>query len=99
MSSDITTSSVRRLGAQLAVGAVLGFALSSFGGPSVIGWWYEPPSKDAFSCAGTVRMALGQFVTMQLTCAAVGGAGAMLVVFLVRRALRNRKARVAMTPS
>ena len=76
--------------AQLAGGAVLGFVGSSLLGPTVISWWYEPPSKDAFSCAGSVRSALGQFVTMQLVCAALGAAGLTLIVFLIRRAVRNR---------
>jgi hypothetical protein len=84
------TPTARGIGVQLAVGGVLGFAASSFVGPAIIGWWYEPPIKDAFSCASSVRAALSQFVTMQLICAAVGGAAATLTVFLVRRALRNR---------
>jgi hypothetical protein len=86
------TPAVRRIGAQLAVGAVLGFAASSFGGPAVIGWWYEPPIKDAFSCASSVRAALAQFVKMQLICAALGGAALALAVFLVRRAMSRRAA-------
>jgi len=80
----------RRIGAQLAVGAVLGFAASSFGGPAVIGWWYEPPIKDAFSCASSVRAALTQFVKMQLICAVLGAVIATLAVFFVRRALKKR---------
>lgn len=52
----------RRLALEVAVGAVLGFLTWSIVGPSVMGWWYEPPSKDAFSCAGSVRNALSQFV-------------------------------------
>jgi hypothetical protein len=74
----------------LAGGAVLGFASSSVAGPSVISWWYEPPSKDAFSCAGSVRTALAQFVTMQLICAAVGAVTLTLIVVLIRRALKHR---------
>ena len=74
-----------RLGVSLAVGAVVGFALSSVAGPSIIGWWYEPPIKDAFSCAASVRGALKQFVTMQLVCALVGAALVALMVYLVSR--------------
>lgn len=74
----------------LAGGAVLGFAGSSAVGPSVISWWYEPPSKDAFSCAGSVRTALAQFVTMQLICAGVGALALTVIVLLIRRALKNR---------
>jgi hypothetical protein len=91
MTQDSSSNPVaRRIGVQLAVGGVLGFAASSFAGPAIIGWWYEPPIKDAFSCASSVRAALSQFVTMQLICAAVGGGLAMLTVFLVRRALASR---------
>jgi hypothetical protein len=79
----------RHFGAQLAGGATLGFAASCFFGPGFLGWWYEPPIKDAFSCASSVRAALSQFVKMQLISAAVGGVLAMVVVFFVRRALQR----------
>jgi hypothetical protein len=85
------------LAAQVAGGAVLGFVASSVLGPTIISWWYEPPSRDAFSCASSVRSALGQFVAMQLVCAAVGAVGVTAVVFFVRRALRNRAQRNAST--
>jgi hypothetical protein len=81
-------SKVRRAGIALAVGAVLGFAASSFVGPSIIGWWYEPPIKDAFSCASSVRAALKQFVSMQLICAAVGGAVIAIITLLMSRSKR-----------
>lgn len=76
--------------AQLAGGAALGFIASNLFGPTVISWWYKPPSQDAFSCAPTVESALGQFVTMQLVAATLGGIGLTLIVFLIKRALRNR---------
>jgi large-conductance mechanosensitive channel len=78
-----------RVGVSLAVGAVIGFAISSVVGPSIIGWWYEPPIKDAFSCAASVRGALRQFVTMQLICAAVGAAILAVIVFIVSRSRRK----------
>jgi hypothetical protein len=74
----------------LAGGAALGFTGSSLGGPSVISWWYEPPSKDAFSCASSVRTALSQFVTMQLICAGIGAVALAVIVYVIRRALKNR---------
>lgn len=89
---ETQTRPLKWFAAELLIGAVLGFVASSLLGPAVISWWYEPPSKDAFSCAGTVRTALSQFVTMQLICAAVGGLGTLLVLFLVRRALRRKGA-------
>ncbi len=84
-------SRLRRMGVGLAVGGVVGFSLSCVIGPSIIGWWYEPPIKDAFSCATSVRAALKQFVTMQLVSAAVGGVVIALIVFLVSRS-RNKAA-------
>lgn len=86
----VPAPAARRIGAQLAMGGVLGFAASSFGGPAVIGWWYEPPIKDAFSCASSVRAALSQFVKMQLICAALGAVAVAVVVFFVRRSLKKR---------
>ncbi len=83
------TSPARKIALELAVGAVLGFVGWSFCGPAVISWWYQPPSRDAFSCAGTVRDALTKFVTMQLICAAIGGAGVAAGFFFVGRT-RNR---------
>jgi hypothetical protein len=85
-----SSSSVRLILSVLAGGAVLGFAGSSVVGPTMISWWYEPPSKDAFSCAGSVRTALSQFVTMQLICASLGALVLTVIVLLVRRALKNR---------
>ena len=75
-----------------AIGAVLGFVAACLAGPALISWWYEPPSKDAFSCAGSVRTALGQFVTLQLVCAGVGAVMLGLILFLIRRALAKRRA-------
>ncbi|HVU04673.1 MAG TPA: hypothetical protein VHE30_23120 [Polyangiaceae bacterium] len=80
----------KRLALELSVGALLGFSGWSFAGPTVISWWYEPPSKDAFSCAGSVRMALGEFVKMQLGSALVGALGLALVLFVIRRAFRPK---------
>ena len=84
-------SPLKVLAAQVAGGAVLGFVLSTLIGPTIISWWYEPPSRDAFSCASSVRSALGQFVMMQLICAAVGALILTTSVFLVRRAVKNRQ--------
>jgi hypothetical protein len=86
----VPSSGLRRMGVALASGAVLGFAVSSFAGPPIIGWWYEPPVKEANSCASSVRVALGQFVTMQLVCAAVGAVLIALIAFFVSRSRRKR---------
>jgi hypothetical protein len=88
-------SSPRRIGASFAAGTALAFAATCFFGPGIIGWWYEPPSKDAFSCAGSVREALAWFVKFQLISAMVGGLFMLVVVYLVRRSLAGRAANKA----
>jgi hypothetical protein len=80
-----------RIAIQLGAGALVGLVGSSVGGPSVISWWYEPPSRDAFSCAASVKTALSQFVTMQLVCAAAGGVLVTIAYTLASRALAKRK--------
>jgi len=81
----VTTSPARRIGTTLAVGGVLGFILWSLTGPAVIGWWYEPPVKEIYSCASSVESAVRQFVIAQLVCAALGGIVVSLLVYFVRR--------------
>ncbi len=81
----------RRVGEVLA-GSALGFVTWSIVGPGMIGWWYEPPSKDAFSCAGTVRSALGQFVAMQMVSAVVGATILGVGLFFIRRWWSKRRA-------
>ena len=88
----------KHLPMQLVSGAVIGFAASCFFGPGFLGWWYEPPIKDAFSCATSVRAALSQFVVMQLISAALGCVAAVLSVFFVRRALAKRNAQPTKAP-
>lgn len=74
----------KRVGEILA-GSAIGFLVWSFVGPQLISWWYEPPSKDAFSCAGSVRDALQKFVVMQLVSALVGAVVLGVVLLLGRR--------------
>ena len=87
----VTTSPARRTGATLAVGSVVGFAGWSFAGPAIIGWWYEPPVKEIYSCASSVQSAVRQFVIAQFVCAALGGIGTLLIVYFVRRAFGGNK--------
>ena len=84
--TPVVTSPARRIGATLAVGAVLGFAGWSFAGPSIIGWWYEPPVKEIYSCASSVQSAVRQFAIAQLICAALGGIGTLVIMYFVRKA-------------
>jgi hypothetical protein len=86
-----TGSAARRIAIAAGAGALFGLAGSSLGGPAVISWWYEPPSRDAFSCAGSVKSALSQFVVMQFVCAAVGGVLLALGFFFVRRSMAKRQ--------
>jgi Mg/Co/Ni transporter MgtE len=78
-------STGKRTIAELLIGAALGMGLTGVFGPGVISWWYQPPIKDAFSCASSVQAALEQFVWMQLTVAAVVAVAALVVSYLVRR--------------
>jgi hypothetical protein len=78
-------SALRRFAIVASTGALMGFVLFCVFGPRVLGWWYTPPAKEAFSCGASVSDALGEFVKFQLG-AAVGGAVTVLVlVALVRR--------------
>lgn len=87
----------RRIG-EILSGSALGFLASSFLGPNAISWWYEPPSKDAFSCAGSVRDALQKFVVMQLVSALVGGVIIAIVLFVARRWWASRTPAPPVTP-
>ncbi len=82
----------RRIALEVSLGAVLGFTSWSVIGPAVISWWYEPPSRDAFSCAGSVKTALSQFVWMQLFCAVGGGVVLAAVLFTIRRSRKQPSA-------
>jgi hypothetical protein len=70
---------------------LVGFAGWSFAGPGIIGWWYEPPVKEIYSCASSVESAVRQFVIAQLVCAALGGIATLLIAYFVRKALGGGK--------
>ena len=91
------TSPIVRIAIALGLGAFFGLTAAGLGGPSVISWWYEPPSRDAFSCAGSVKNALGQFVVAQLTCGAIGAVGVAALYIFASRALAKKKATSAAT--
>jgi hypothetical protein len=94
--ADQKPRTARRNALELCLGILLGVVAASVWGPVAISWWYEPPSRDAFSCAGTVQKALSQFVMLQLGCAAAGGVALWLFSFIVRR-LWSRRAGAART--
>jgi hypothetical protein len=91
-------SRFRRVILEVSIGIVLGFVVCSVFGPQLVSWWYAPPSKDAFSCAGTVRGALGQFVQMQLLSALGGGIVLTLLLWLSRRLWKRLTAGKAAPP-
>jgi hypothetical protein len=74
-----------RIVVPLSVGALLGLLAWSIGGPTVVSWWYEPPVKDALSCAPSVRQAVADFVKWGLSVGAVSGLVTLTLVSLVRR--------------
>jgi hypothetical protein len=88
---DTARTQVKRTVAEALVGSAVGFIVWSFMGPGMIGWWYEPPSKDAFSCAGSVKTALGQFITMQIVFAFTGAVVIAIAMFFGRRWWAKRK--------
>jgi hypothetical protein len=80
----------RRVLIEVLSGCGLGMLLVGLCGPAMLSWWYEPPSKDAFSCAGSVRNALQQFVWFQVGAALFFGILAVVVSYLVRRRFAQR---------
>jgi hypothetical protein len=74
-----------RITMPLAIGALLGLLVWSFGGPTVVSWWYEPPVKEALSCAPSVRQAVTDFVRWGLGVAAISALVTLTLVSLVRR--------------
>jgi hypothetical protein len=98
MADLVKPSTVWRRAGEVLAGSAVGFLAWSFVGPGLIGWWYEPPSKDAFSCAGSVRAALGKFVVMQLVSAVTGAVVLAVVLFVGRRWWARRHAPSAGPP-
>jgi len=82
---------IRRRAIEGAIGMLAGLVLACLAGPGFISLWYKPPSGDAFSCAGTVTEAVGDFVKLELGAGILGGAFILLVSFLFRRMLRKRR--------
>jgi hypothetical protein len=78
-------SALKRFAVIASTGALLGFVLFCMFGPKVMGWWYTPPAKEAFSCGASVSDALGEFVKFQLGAAVGGAAFVLILVALFRR--------------
>jgi hypothetical protein len=78
-------SALKRFAVIASTGALLGFVLFCMFGPKVMGWWYTPPAKEAFSCGASVSDALGEFVKFQLGAALGGAASVLILVALFRR--------------
>ena len=89
VAEELTKNNRRRTLLVACVGIILGFAGASVQGPELVSLLFKP-LQDSFSCSGSVNLALTQFVRLQLTCAVLGAALALLVLFFWRRFLRRR---------
>ena len=85
----ISKSNHRRTLLGACVGIILGFAGASMEGPELVSLLFKP-LQDSFSCSPSVNLALTQFVRLQLTCAVIGGALALVAMFFWRRFFRRR---------
>jgi len=89
VTEEAQTNHRRRTWLFACVGVILGFAGASAWGPELVSLLFKP-LQDSFSCSGSVNLALTQFVRLQLTCAVLGAAIALLVLFFWRRFMRRR---------
>jgi len=89
VAEEVAKTNRRRTLLAACVGTILGFAGASARGPELVSMLFKP-LQDSFSCAGSVNQALTQFVKLQLTCAVLGAAFALLILFFWRRYLRRR---------
>jgi hypothetical protein len=91
VAAPANSSAFMRFGVPPLLGAVIGIVLWSLVAPRVIGWWYEPPVKDALSCAPSVRRAIGDFLVAEMIIAGLAGLTMLILVTVVRsRAARSR---------
>lgn len=70
-------------------GLILGLALFTILGPSVVSWSYRP-LRESLSCSPTVDEALGNFVRLQLGSGVAGLVIALTGLFFWRRFFRLR---------
>jgi hypothetical protein len=89
VAEELAKNNRRRTLLVACVGIILGFAGASVQGPELVSLLFKP-LQDSFSCSGSVNLALTQFVRLQLTCAVLGAALALLVLFFWRRFMRRR---------
>ena len=89
MAEEVIKTNRRRTLLAACVGTIVGFAGASARGPELVSLLFKP-LQDSFSCSGSVNLALTQFVRLQLTCAVLGAAFALLILFFWRRYLRRR---------
>jgi hypothetical protein len=89
VAEELVKTNRRRTLLAACVGTILGFAGASAQGPELVSLLFKP-LQDSFSCSGSVNLALTQFVRLQLTCAVLGAAVALLVLFFWRRFMRRR---------
>jgi len=84
-------SPVRRRAIEAAVGMLAGLVLACLNGPWLVSLLYTPPSGDTVSCGQPVTNALAYFVKLQLISGIIGGGFLLLISFLFRRVLRQRR--------
>ena len=89
VAEELVKNNRRRTLLAACVGIILGFAGASVKGPELVSLLFKP-LQDSFSCSGSVNLALTQFVRLQLTCAVLGAAVGLLVLFFWRRFMRRR---------
>jgi len=82
----------KRRAVEVAFGALVGLVFACLNGPWLLSLLYRPISSSAVSCGPDVTDALAYFVRLQLISGAVGGVLLLTLSFLIRRALRRRRA-------
>lgn len=65
-------------------GLILGSVLSTWIGPSLLSWWFEPPVQMAVNCTEPIQWAMQRLVIFQSVGAVVGlVAGFVLSLFFI----------------
>ncbi len=70
----------------IGTGGLVGAVLTNWFGPSVIGWYFTPPVRDAISCVAPVQWAIQRFQWAQ----GVGTVVGMILFALVYSKFRKR---------
>ena len=82
--ADVTESKSSKFKIFALFGALVGTLLSSWLGPRVIAWWFEPPVYNGVNCRPATEWAMGRLLWVQII-----GLGLGLVLGLLLAAQRN----------